>query len=240
MEYPKIETLLNRDEKFKVIPVAWRLPEFAYLKDNRWLYTEKVDGTNVRVHWDGKVVTFGGRSDTAQMPTFLLTRLQELFTPMRLISTFPPHSMVSRQIREDAPIDEAAPAVRPYTEVTLFGEGYGAKIQKGGGNYKPDGVDFVLFDVLVGRLWLSFGNVINVAVKLGIQVVPVVELTAALGGLDGAIIMARAGIKSAWGDFPAEGLVVRPLVDLWTRKGERLIGKIKTKDFLRREDALHS
>lgn len=42
--------------------------------------------------------------------------------------------------------------------VTVFGEGYGVKIQKGG-NYISDDVNFILFDVrfgnggLIGSLW---------------------------------------------------------------------------------------
>lgn len=34
--------------------------------------------------------------------------------------------------------------------VTIFGEGYGVKIQKGG-NYIPDDVNFILFDVRFGN-----------------------------------------------------------------------------------------
>ena len=58
--------------------------------------------------------------------------------------------------------------------ITFYGEGYGAKIQKGGGNYNPDGVDFVLFDVRCGDFWLKRENVRDVANKLGIEDVPVV------------------------------------------------------------------
>ena len=39
--------------------------------------------------------------------------------------------------------------VFPDGAAVLYGEGYGAKIQKGGGNYRAD-QDFVLFDVRVG------------------------------------------------------------------------------------------
>lgn len=129
-EYPKIETLLDRDPvTFKVIEGKWRLPEFGYLAACDWEFTEKVDGTNVRVGWDGQALRFGGKTDNAQMPTTLLTRLSEMFTPERLAATF---------------------GAATDTDVTLYGEGYGAKIQKGGGNYLSNGVDFVLFDVRVG------------------------------------------------------------------------------------------
>lgn len=43
--------------------------------------------------------------------------------------------------------------------------------------------------------------------------------------------MTRKGIKSQWGDFIAEGIVARPATELLTRNGERIITKIKHKDF---------
>ena len=207
-EYPKIETLYDRDEKtFKVIEGKWRLPEFEYLAKNDWLFTEKVDGTNVRVMWDGKVVRYGGRSDNAQMPLFLLAKLFAMFSEERLASVFLTAS-------------ESEP-------VCLYGEGYGAKIQKGGGNYKPDGVDFVLFDVLVGSWWLKHTDVKDVATKLSVQVVPLIGH----GTLAEATSLVRAGVASEWGAFQAEGLVLRPSTDLYTRAGHRIIAKLKTKDF---------
>ena len=44
--------------------------------------------------------------------------------------------------------------------------------------------------------------------------------------------MVRKGFKSFWGDFRAEGLVVRPGADLLDRHGNRVITKIKHKDFI--------
>jgi hypothetical protein len=129
-QYHKINTIFKRDEKTKhIIEGDYSLPEFEYLKDNKWVFTEKVDGTNIRVMWNGESVVFGGKTDDAQMPVFLLYKLQELFegTQKRLL------------FKEKFGAEP----------VCLYGEGYGAKIQKGGGNYNPSGVDFVLFDVLI-------------------------------------------------------------------------------------------
>lgn len=219
LEYPKIDTLFDRDAKFKVICRAggheteqWRLPEFEYLKDNSWFFTEKVDGTNIRVTWDGKTITIQGRTDEAQIPPFLVKKINELVTPEKMALVFP---------------TIGAPSPEPLPQITLFGEGYGAKIQKGGGNYKPDGVDFVLFDVLVGNWWLKWDAVLDVGNKLDIKVVPVIGS----GTLLDATAIVHSGFKSQWGDFPAEGLVVRPRVDLFTRSGQRVIGKIKVRDF---------
>lgn len=203
-EYHKIETLLDRDEKFKVIKWNWRLPGFKYLKNNEWLWTEKIDGTNIRVMWVPEVgIKFGGKTDNAQIPPFLIKRLEELFTNDKL-----------RQIFPDA-------------SVCLYGEGYGARIQKGGGNYIPNGVDFILIDVKIGDWWLERENIEDIAGKLGIKVVPIIGK----GNLIAAIEETQKGCYSTFGQFIAEGIVVRPSVDLFTRKGERLLGKIKTKDF---------
>lgn len=201
LTYPKIESLYNRDEtthKFKA--GEFRLPVFEYLYPLQWQATEKVDGTNIRVGWDGESVTFGGRTDRAQIPTFLLARLQDLFSPEKFADKPP---------------------------MVLFGEGYGAKIQKGGGNYKADGVDFVLFDANVDGWWLQFGDIDDVANSLGISTVPVM----AFAGMDTIERMVARGFESAWGRFPAEGVVAKPAVDMLQRNGERIIVKLKTKDF---------
>lgn len=87
---------------------------------------EKIDGTNVRVFWnpnDAVPVKFGGRTDNAQMPTSLLNYLQNTFTLEKLYKQFPSAS-----------------------QVILFGEGYGPKIQACGSRYRDD-VSFILFDV---------------------------------------------------------------------------------------------
>ncbi len=211
--YPKIDTLLERDlATFKVIQDRWKKPSFEYLKNNDWYFTEKIHGTNTRVLWDGNVSTlrYGGRSEDTQIPVFLLKKIQDIFEPLRdkLTSMF------------DSP-------------VTFYGEGFGAKIQKGGGNYIKDDVDFALFDVLVQspdgltNWWLERKNVEDIASKLGLTIVPIVGT----GTLTTAIALAKAGIRSHWGDFEAEGIVVKPVVELCERNGERVIGKIKTKDF---------
>jgi len=94
-------------------------------------------------------------------------------------------------------------------------------------NYISNGADFVLIDIKIDTWWLQRDNLEGIAAKLGIKIVPIVgEFT-----LDEAIVFTKKGFKSAWGDFPAEGIVLKPKVDLFTRKGERVITKMKTKDW---------
>lgn len=206
IKYHKIQTVFKRDPATNhktLLMGEYSLPEFEYLKDNEWVFTEKVDGTNIRVYWNGDSVRFGGRTDNAQIPTFLLSRLQDLFPPERMRVQF------------------------GTDEITLYGEGYGAKIQKGGGNYIPDGVDFVLFDVLCGEWWLKREAVTEIAASLDISDVPIIGG----GTLTRLVQWGERGFDSAWGSFTAEGIVARPAVELKGRSGSRIITKIKHKDF---------
>ena len=207
-EYHKIQTLFKRDMSSKqktLIEGDWTLPEFEYLASNVWTFTEKVDGTNIRVIFKDGGVKFCGRTDDAQISAQLVTRLNERFLPL------------AQKLGE----------VFADGSVVLYGEGYGAKIQKGGGNYRAD-QDFVLFDIRVGSFWLQRADVEEMAQKLDLDIVPVIGE----GTLYDAVAQAKAGIQSTWGCFQAEGIVARPKVELNTRSGHRLIAKIKCRDFI--------
>ena len=80
-EYHKIETLFNRDVEGtkRLIEGSFRDETVEMLAGLDWVWTEKVDGTNIRVFWDGHKVTFGGRTDRAQIPADLVTFLNEKF-----------------------------------------------------------------------------------------------------------------------------------------------------------------
>ncbi|MFK5923208.1 MAG: RNA ligase family protein [Verrucomicrobiota bacterium] len=207
-DYHKIQTVFKRDPetKFKTLLEGnFTLPAFEFLQNNEWSFTEKVDGTNIRVMLNEKM-HFGGKTDSAQIPTQLINRLSQRFNEADLKKLFP-------------------------DGVCLYGEGYGAKIQKGGGNYRPD-QDFVLFDVKVGKWWLERASVENVAKKLNLDIVPIIGT----GTISDMIQQCRKGIVSQWGDFQAEGIVARPLVELKARSGERIITKLKTRDFFKSKE----
>jgi len=204
-QYHKIQTVYLRDPETKyktLLDGQFAKPEFDYLQHNQWEFTEKVDGTNIRVEWDGIDVRFGGKTSRAQIPAHLFSTLQDLF-----------------------PTEAFTDCDMP--SLCLYGEGYGAKIQKGGGNYIADGASFILFDVVVGDTWLERSNVIDIAAKLHILSVPIIDQGTLLDGID----MVRNGYASALRETPPEGLVMRPVVELYNRRGERVIAKIKQKDF---------
>lgn len=210
-EYHKIDTVFKRDPatKHKSLMVGqYSNPAFEYLKDNIWTFTEKVDGTNIRVMFAGGQVSFGGKTDTASIPALLVDRLRTRFAGADVL-------LQSNEIFQNG--------------ACLYGEGYGAKIQSGG-NYRPD-QDFVLFDVRVGQFWLQRSDVEDVAMKLGIDIVPIIGR----GTLSEMVTATRFGVKSQWGDFEAEGIVARPVTEMFDRAGNRVITKIKHRDFLHAE-----
>jgi hypothetical protein len=211
-EYHKIQSVymrepVNNNKTF--LEGEWARPEFGYLAYNQWIADEKVDGMNVRVIWNGSTPEFRGKTDNAQMPPRLLEHLQHVFTPAVMMDTF-----------GDA------------GGVTLYGEGYGKKIQKGGSNYNPDGNGFYLFDIFAGGMWLRRDSVLDIADKIHGVVPPIQFGTMKLFD---AIELCRNGFHSMLGsqNFQAEGLVLRPAVELLDRRGHRIITKVKCRDFWR-------
>ena len=206
-QYEKIETVFCRDTNGtkRLILDNYRNPTIAYLKDNMWLFTEKVDGTNIRVHWDGHKVEFGGRTDKAQIPGPLLNKLNEMFMTTE-----------AEELFEQTWGDK---------DVILFGEGYGPKIQNGG-EYRSD-VSFILFDVLVGNNYQEREWVEQTAQMFNIDVVPIVLTGTVQDGID--YVMKHP--RSTMGTAMMEGVVGRPMIELRDRRGERVIVKIKWEDF---------
>ncbi|MDZ4344698.1 MAG: RNA ligase family protein, partial [Candidatus Binatia bacterium] len=191
-QYHKIETLYERDEKtFKVRPGVFKNRTYTLLKE--WWWTEKIDGTNIRCIWNPASastdaesleqrepkLTFGGKTDNAQIHADLVKWLYGNVSAAKMSECFP-----------DVP-------------VVIYGEGYGAGIQKGGGNYSPV-KKFIVFDVLVAeKWWLNWENTCDVAAKLGLDVVPFLGVMT----LEQATEMVRVGFPSALGSAtPAEGV----------------------------------
>ena len=80
---------------------------------------------------------------------------------------------------------------------------------------------------MIGNLWPQREDVEELGTKFGIEVVPIIGEGTLLEGVE----MVKKGFKSKWGDFPAEGIVARPKVEMRTRRGDRMITKIKHCDF---------
>jgi len=94
----------------------------------------------------------------------------------------------------------------------------------------------VLFDVKINDWWLKREDVEDISRKFNIDVVPIVGY----GTLEEMINLVKSRFKSAWSlgeGFIAEGIVARPMIELKTRGGERIITKLKYKDYIGTEDA---
>lgn len=206
-EYHKIETLFERDETTKKLKLnKFRDQTVEFLKDNIWQFTEKVDGTNIRIFWDGHRVSFGGRTDNAQIPAHLINRLNDLFGGETN------EQMFEQKFGE--------------TPVELFGEGYGYKIQTNG--YRDD-VDFILFDVMIGENFQPRESVEDIAKYFGCDIVPIVAEGTLQDGIDYVLTHRESTI--AKNGALLEGVVARPKIELRNRAGKRVIVKIKYRDF---------
>ena len=207
IEYNKIDTLYKRDMEGtkKLLEGEFRNPAVEFLKDNIWQFTEKVDGTNISVCWDGHTVTFNGRTERAQIPTHLLNYLTATFKTTEVEQIF------EEKFGE--------------TPVILFGEGYGPKIQNGGA-YRDD-VSFILFDVLISGNYQPRESVEDIAKAFGIDIVPIIFEGTIQEGVD----FVKAHPKSTMGTAFMEGLVGKPKLEMRDRCGKRVIVKIKWEDF---------
>ena len=210
-EYIKIETVFERDMNGskKLIDGKFRDETVEYLQDCLWDWTEKIDGMNIGVVWDGHKVSFQGRTERANIPAPLVNRLNELF---------------GGDINEELFEQKFG-----KKNVILYGEGFGHKIQKVGDQYMPDEVDFILFDVYLPDfdMWLARYAVEDIAKGFCIKAVPIIFR----GTISQAIQCVKSKPLSTIGTAPMEGLVGRPHIEVRNRIGQRIIVKVKAKDF---------
>lgn len=212
-EYQKINTLYKRDMQGtkNIIVGEFSDPSVEILKDLKWEATEKIDGTNISVAWNGEDIEFHGRTENADIPKHLLAKLELIFTTELLNKVFPKTESVND------------------LRVEIFGEGYGCKIQKGG-NYISNDVDFILFDIRINGWWLLRDSLEDIAKQLNINIVPIIgEFT-----IKEAEELVSKGFKSTIAEnkeYEAEGLVLKTKTGLLDRSGKRIIVKIKTVDY---------
>lgn len=214
-EYDKIKTLYKRDEKFKVTNEL-SMAEFAIPAN--WYVAEKIHGQNIRIDWCNSKVTFGTRTAVGDIPKELAEFLLPIFTQEKMQEYF-----------SDEP-------------VTLFGEGYGAGINKGGDLSTTK--RFMLFDVFIPArpiqgdqmrdYWLSIPDVDKCAEFFGCDKQPWIATDLTLEEITDRVqrgILSRIAIQNTGKEVKSEGVVCRTHPEMWTRYGERLMFKLKTKDF---------
>ena len=211
--YFKIDTVFKRAEDgTHKLTREWCNPLVDYLKNNEWEFTEKIDGTNTPVHWDGHNITYGGRTEDAVVPEKVREALDEIFDEAEI-------QVIEQMFGEK--------------EVTFYGEMYGGDISKKhkGVAYACKKESYILFDIQVGDVWLSRENVLDIGKKLGIDVVP----TYMTGTLSYGVNVIERGVAeelhSLRGNRMIEGFVARPMVRVFDWKGRPVCVKIRVDDF---------
>lgn len=216
MEYHKINSLYKRDEKGKIIEGSFVNETFEelYNSNYRFEYTEKVDGTNIRViitkfRENSFYIEFKGRTDKAVIPSHLLSKLESIFSDVDWNKAFD---------------------WEKCSEVILYGEGFGRKIQGCGGNYNSKDTDFILFDIMIDGTFMKSEFITDTAMSLNIKRVPVLGYDS-LKHIEKYAKTKPVSRISENPNFPMEGVVCRPIGDLKDRLDNRIIIKIKHKDY---------
>jgi hypothetical protein len=204
VKYHKIKAPFERSTETKKLTDVCALDEFGYLADLDWIWTEKVDGTNIRVYWDGYQLSLHGRNDNSQIPAEFIEYYYQTFIYSGL------DKIIEQEFGE--------------REVIFFGEGFGGKIQNGG---KYGKTRFILFDVMVGGYYSDRACVEHYAKQFNLECVP----TVLVGTLQDAIDYVKTCPKSTLGDLTMEGAVGTPMYPLYTKFRERIITKVKVNDF---------
>lgn len=216
--FPKIYNPFKRSEDGRCVEVGkWARDEFEILADSQWTGTEKMDGTNVRIVWEPRTdaLFIMGRGPNTQMHPDLKASLVNTF-----MEDGRWHAAFEKDLLAEADV-----------WVVLYGEGIGPGIQKGGGMYCGS-KDFCLFDVRVGGrsgLWLKQDDVTEVAQKMALMRAPILGVATLKQWM---LYASQEGFKTklpgADPNKQAEGVMCRPQGNFLTRRGERIICKVKT------------
>jgi hypothetical protein len=165
---------------------------------------EKVHGTSAHVSWKNGVLTFSPGG--CNHDTF-----RALFSEYDLTARFV-------ELGHDA--------------VTVYGEAYGGKCQGMSATYGK-ALQFIVFEVRIGEMWLSVQNAESVALKLGLEFVPYAEIPCDLAEIDNqrdspSLVAVRRGIIE---DKLRGGVVLRPILEFTRQNGNRIICKHKRAEF---------
>lgn len=244
--YTKINTLYKREpavlengeknpRKNLIMLGQYSNVETELLKDLLWECTEKIDGTNISIHIvpagpfvpetrvnkDGSTTVYlnsgtyiseiHGKTPAATIPTKLMNNLTNICG--------------TRDFKEAFTVN----GIPPQEKIEIFGEGYGAGIQKGG-RYCKDDQKFIVFDIKIGDYYVRREIVEDVCKKLNLDIVPLIGYMT----IAEAEEMVKKGFTSRISEDPnlmAEGLVCKAPLGMLDARGNRIITKIKSVDY---------
>jgi hypothetical protein len=212
--YTKYSSPFKKDEKFmNTTELSQKLPK------GRWIKTEKVDGTNIRIILDtqdenrernfyiGSRKLILNQNDKSSNQFFDCLNDINIF---KLIEYF-------KDVKQT---------------IIIYGEGYGAGVQKGG-IYSPK-KNFRVFDIRIGNAYQDWEYIEKVCIDNQLNIVPVIgeceelnyeECIKSLNEFQNTLINEGDGGKP-------EGVVYKFEPVLLNKYGERLIFKVKFKDFV--------
>lgn len=229
--YQKINTLYKRDDKGLIILGDYSDPNYEYLKNNLWDIEEKIDGTNIRIEVTLEVINmtplqfkygvkYKGKTDNANIPPKLLELLQNTYPREKVLNAL--ELPLSDFMKKE---DDGYP-----NKVTIYGEGYGTKIQACGSKYLSKDNSFILFDIKIDNWWLLKESRDKIAQALEAPIVPYLgQMT--LSEAESLVQKGFTSLISENKDLIAEGVVAKIPTGLKNRRGERIIVKIKTCDY---------
>jgi len=212
-KYEKFSSPFKKDEKFlNTKDLSQNLPK------GKWIITEKIDGTNIRV-----ILT--KKDEEGNRETHIGSR--------KLLLN--PEDKSSKQFL-DCLEEVNLNKIKEYFDkvdstVVIYGEGYGAGVQKG--RIYSLKKNFRVFDIRIGEAYQDFEYVEKVCVDNQLNIVPM------LGDIeeidyDGCVTLLGSHketmIKEGDGG-QSEGFVYKFEPVLLNKYKERLIFKVKFKDF---------
>jgi len=173
--------------------------------------TEKIHGTSAAIHWkpiEKGEPRLGFHAGGANFDSFVA-----LFDKENL------NKVLAEKFPEDG--------------VSIHGEAYGGKLQGMSGTYGKE-LKFIAFDVKIGDSWLDVPNAKDFCDGLGIEFVHYERIPCELSELDkqrdadSVQAIRNLGIIGK----PREGIVIRPIIELFKKNGERMIFKHKREEFI--------
>lgn len=219
--YHSIETVFVRNKETNVLDFT-KIRNETHAFIPRWILTEKIDGTNVRVVVTLSGIEIKGRTDNATLHPELVAEVTGLFDHGKLLEYF---------------TNYRGKELHPNWSVTFYGEGYGAGIQKGGVYSQTK--RFRCFDVLLGESWWTTHDQ-AFAICMGLNIPFVPDLGESI-----SIPQTRDELLSRFLDGESqvalwdsgkervlpEGVVAKPPVVLFDAHGDRVMWKLTFREF---------
>lgn len=210
-KYPKIQTLYLRKEAKKGKASALKIGEYAcdeFANIKYWTVTEKIHGTNLRIIWKDRKLTFKPKSDNGKFQgTFKEDYLDKIKDNL--------------QFKLNKFFDNK--------NVVIYAEACGGNIQDIGKAYSTN-YKLVVFDIKIGYWWLNYEKIKMVCDNLGLKCVPLISYFLSIDAIEGYVkdypdsIFAKEKVEM-------EGIVATSYPLMLFRRGNPIKFKLKCNDY---------